>query len=138
MLAYAGTFSGAAVSHLKGGPEPNSDMIAAFDKLEEALSKFDDGPFFLGQFSAVDIAFITFVERFQPLTLELKNYDITYGRPKLAAWIEELNKIDAYKQTKYQQELGQVVSSLMPLKGGLGFEPRRMQKTLVGRLTHQS
>ena len=35
-----------------------------------------------------------------------------------------------------QQELAQVVSSLMPLKGGLGFEPHRMQKTLVGRFTH--
>ncbi|KAL2895586.1 Protein IN2-1-like protein B, partial [Bienertia sinuspersici] len=53
MLAYAGTFCGTAVLHLKGGPEPNSEMIADFDKLEEALSKFDDGPFFLGQFSAV-------------------------------------------------------------------------------------
>ncbi|KAL2895585.1 Protein IN2-1-like protein B [Bienertia sinuspersici] len=91
MLAYAGTFCGTAVLHLKGGPEPNSEMIADFDKLEEALSKFDDGPFFLGQFSA----------RYQPLALELKNYDITSGRPKLAAWIEELNKIDAYKQTKW-------------------------------------
>ncbi|KAL2895459.1 Protein IN2-1-like protein B [Bienertia sinuspersici] len=63
MLAYVGTFAGAVVSHLKGGPD--SEMIAAFDKMEDALSKFDDGPFFLGQFSA------------------------------------EINKIDAYKQSKW-------------------------------------
>ncbi|XP_021838763.2 protein IN2-1 homolog B [Spinacia oleracea] len=99
MLAYAGTFGGAVLSHLKGGPE--SETIAGFDKLEVALSKFDDGPFFLGQFSAVDIAFAPFVERYQPLLLELKNYDITSGRPKLGTWIEELNKLDAYKQSKW-------------------------------------
>ncbi|KAF3947259.1 hypothetical protein CMV_026581, partial [Castanea mollissima] len=28
------------------------------------------------------------------------NYDITAGRPKLTKWIEEVNKIDAYKATK--------------------------------------
>ena len=37
-----------------------------------------------------------------------------------------------------QQELAQVVSSLMSLKGGLEFESHRMQKLLLGRLTHQS
>lgn len=31
---------------------------AAFDDIESALSKFDDGPFFLGQFSLVSEAFM--------------------------------------------------------------------------------
>ncbi|XP_048127849.1 glutathione S-transferase L3-like isoform X2 [Rhodamnia argentea] len=73
---------------------------SAFDHLESALGKFEDGPFFLGQFSGVDIAYIPFVERFQVYLSEVWKYDITAGRPKLAAWIEEMNKIDAYKQTK--------------------------------------
>ncbi|CAA6658227.1 unnamed protein product [Spirodela intermedia] len=74
--------------------------------LEEALSKFDDGPFFLGQFSLVDIAYAPFIERFQPFFAEVKNYDITKGRPKLTLWIEELNKLEPYKQTKQDpQEL---------------------------------
>ncbi|KAL9244032.1 hypothetical protein vseg_017849 [Gypsophila vaccaria] len=107
MLAYSGTFGGAVFSNLKGGSE--TDMRAAFDKLEGALSKFDDGPFFLGQFSAVDIAYAPFIERFQPLLLELKNYDITTGRPKLTTWLEELNKVDAYKQSKY--DINELVSS---------------------------
>ncbi|XVF88158.1 hypothetical protein PTKIN_Ptkin19aG0027800 [Pterospermum kingtungense] len=47
-----------------------------------------------------DIAYISFVERFQIFLLEVFMYDITAGRPKLAAWIEELNKIDAYKKMK--------------------------------------
>lgn len=72
----------------------------AFDHLENALQKFDDGPFLLGQFSLVDIAYIPFIERFQIFLSEVFKYDITAGRPKLAAWIEELNKIGAYKQTK--------------------------------------
>ncbi|MGV7468055.1 glutathione S-transferase C-terminal domain-containing protein, partial [Mycobacterium kansasii] len=82
----------------------------AFDKLEESLSKFDDGPFFLGQFSAADIAYAPFIERFQPLLLELKNYDITSGRPKLTTWIEELNKVDGYKQSKY--DINEIISTI--------------------------
>lgn len=36
----------------------------------------------------MDIAYIPFVERFQVFLLEALKYDITEGRPKLAAWIE--------------------------------------------------
>ncbi|KAH0634757.1 hypothetical protein KY284_037543 [Solanum tuberosum] len=73
---------------------------AQFDYLEKALLKFDDGPFFLGQFSQVDIAYAPFIERFQVFMPEGFDYDITTGRHKLAKWIEEMNKLDGYKQTK--------------------------------------
>nr|XP_027089385.1 protein IN2-1 homolog B-like [Coffea arabica] len=59
-----------------------------FDYLENALGKFDDGPFFLGTFSLVDVAYAPFVERFQLFASDVKKYDVTEGRPKLAAWIE--------------------------------------------------
>uniref|UniRef100_A0A3Q7E864 GST N-terminal domain-containing protein n=1 Tax=Solanum lycopersicum TaxID=4081 RepID=A0A3Q7E864_SOLLC len=59
---------------------------AQFDYLEKALHKFDDGPFFLGQFS------------------QGFNYDITTERPKLAKWIEEMNNLDGYKQTKVLEQ----------------------------------
>ncbi|KAE9464448.1 hypothetical protein C3L33_03611, partial [Rhododendron williamsianum] len=78
----------------------NSSAHAAFDYFEMALSKFDDGPFLLAEFSLVDIAYAPFIERFQPFLLDLKKYDITAGRPKLAAWIKEMNKNVAYKQTQ--------------------------------------
>ncbi|KAF3662023.1 Protein IN2-1 -like protein B [Capsicum annuum] len=71
-----------------------------FDYLEKALEKFNNGPFFLGQFSQADIAYASFIERFQIFLQEVFNYDITSWRPKLAKWIEELNKIDGYIQTK--------------------------------------
>ncbi|XP_042482925.1 glutathione S-transferase L3-like [Macadamia integrifolia] len=103
LLSYSDTFVGTVFSSFKG--DLNADVGAVFDYLETALSKFDDGPFFLGQqFSVVDIAYAPFIERFQPLLLEIKNYDITTGRPKLATWIEEVNKIEAYKQTKRDPE----------------------------------
>ncbi|KAF3673837.1 Protein IN2-1 -like protein B [Capsicum annuum] len=68
------------------------DVVSAFDSIETALSKFDDGSFFLGTFSLVDIAYAPFIERFQPFLLEVKNYDITAGRIKLAAWIKVMGR----------------------------------------------
>ncbi|KAK8518083.1 hypothetical protein V6N12_017241 [Hibiscus sabdariffa] len=72
----------------------------AFDHLEHALTKYD-GPFLLGhEFSLEDITFIPLVERFQINLSEVFKYAFRAGRPKVTAWIEAVNKIDAYKQTK--------------------------------------
>lgn len=103
LLAYTDKFTGLVMGSFKG--DVTKEAAVPFDYLESALSKFDDGPFFLGQFSLVDIAYIPFVERFQIILKELFGYDITSGRPKLAAWIEELNKMDAYTQTKWDTEV---------------------------------
>ncbi|KAI4349224.1 hypothetical protein L6164_009842 [Bauhinia variegata] len=99
LISHVDTFTKDLFSSLKGG-DPVQQASPAFDYLENALGKFDDGPFLLGQFSWVDVAYIPFVERFQVVFSEVFKHDITKGRPKLAAWIEELNKIDAYTQTK--------------------------------------
>ncbi|CAI0388740.1 unnamed protein product [Linum tenue] len=108
LSAYTDTFTGTVFSAFKG--DAVKEVGPAFDHLEAALSKFDDGPFFLGdRFSQVDIAYIPFVERFQIFLSEVFKYDITEGRPKLAAWIEELNKLEAYKQTKLEGTKAQVV-----------------------------
>ncbi|KAG2690386.1 hypothetical protein I3760_09G184100 [Carya illinoinensis] len=98
LIAYTDTFNKTVFTSFKG--DTVKEAGPAFDHLENALHKFDDGPFFLGQFSLADIAFVPFVERFQIFLSEVFKYDITAGRPKLAKWIEEINKIDAYKQTK--------------------------------------
>ncbi|KAH9735594.1 glutathione S-transferase L3 [Citrus sinensis] len=98
LFSHIDTFTNDVYTSFKGDPAKQAGP--AFDYLEKALDKFDDGPFFLGQFSQVDIAYIPFVERFQIFLSEEFKYDITAGRPKLAAWIEELNKLDAYKSTK--------------------------------------
>ncbi|WCJ34602.1 Glutathione S-transferase family protein [Euphorbia peplus] len=98
LFAYTDKFVGALFASMKG------DMIQltapSFDYLENALQKFD-GPFLLGdQFSLADIAYITFVERLLIFCSEVLKCDITSDRPNFAAWIEEINKIEAYKQTK--------------------------------------
>ncbi|KAF3970139.1 hypothetical protein ACB098_09G017100 [Castanea mollissima] len=99
LLAYSDTFKKTVFTSFKG--DAIKEAGPAFDHLENALSKFEDGPFLLGhEFSLADIAYIPFVERFQIAFSALWNYDITAGRPKLAKWIEEVNKIDAYKPTK--------------------------------------
>ncbi|RDX93649.1 Glutathione S-transferase L3, partial [Mucuna pruriens] len=98
LISHVDTFNSELYSSLKG--DPVLQASPAFEYLENALGKFDDGPFFLGQFSLVDIAYIPFVERFQIVFAELFKHDITEGRPKLASWIEEVNKIDAYTQTR--------------------------------------
>lgn len=74
----------------------------------------------IGILIQVDIAFIPFVERFQPLLLELKNYDITSGRPKLAAWIEVMFIVTLHakrdsKQTQVEQASGCGILSLVML-----------------------
>ncbi|KAJ7977033.1 Glutathione S-transferase [Quillaja saponaria] len=97
LLTHVDTFTKDVFTSFKG--DPVKEAGPAFDYLENALQKFDHGLFFLGQFSLVDIAYIPFVERFQIYFQELWKHDITEGRPQLAAWIEEINKIDAYKQT---------------------------------------
>ncbi|KAH6762403.1 glutathione transferase lambda 1, partial [Perilla frutescens var. hirtella] len=98
LIAYLDTFLKNVFTSFKG--DPVKEAGGEFDYLESSLEKFDDGPFFLGQFSQVDAAYVPFIERFQIFLQEEFKYDITSGRPRLAAYIEEVNKIDAYKQTK--------------------------------------
>ncbi|KAG8376489.1 hypothetical protein BUALT_Bualt09G0068800 [Buddleja alternifolia] len=98
MIAYLDTVQKNVYTSLKG--DPVKEAGGEFDYLETSLEKFDDGPFFLGQFSWVDAAYVPFIERFHIFLQEVFNYDITLGRPNLAAYLEEMNKIDAYKQTK--------------------------------------
>lgn len=102
LIAYSDTFITNVYASLKG--DAVKEAAAGFDYLETALHKFDDGPFFLGQFSQVDVVYAPFVERFHIIFQEIFKHDITSGRPKLSAWIEAINKIDAYKPTKVNPE----------------------------------
>ncbi|KAL6648339.1 hypothetical protein ACP70R_012563 [Stipagrostis hirtigluma subsp. patula] len=100
LIAYADAFTKALYSPLMSHVDLTEDAVAALDKIEAALSKFNDGPFFLGQFSLADIAYVTILERVQIYYSHVRNYEITEGRPNLEKFIEEMNKIEAYTQTK--------------------------------------
>lgn len=100
LLGYTDEFNKALYSSITSKGDVSEETVAALDKIEAALGKFTDGPFFLGQFSLVDIAYVPFIERFQIFFSAIKNYDITKGKPNIQKFIEEVNKIDAYTQTK--------------------------------------
>lgn len=106
LLKYTDTFTKSLFIGLtKPEAEVAQEVGPALDYLENALGKFADGPFFLGELSVVDIAYGPFVERFQIVYPVLKNYDITADKPKLSKWIQELYKIDAYAKTKSDPEI---------------------------------
>jgi len=100
LLKYVDTFTNTAFTALaKPEPESAQEAVPALDYLENALGKFADGPFLLGQFSGVDIAYGTFFERYKVVFPAFKNCDITADRPKVLNWIQELNKIEGYAKT---------------------------------------
>ncbi|GLJ05690.1 hypothetical protein SUGI_0023090 [Cryptomeria japonica] len=105
LLKYTDTFTKTGYTALaKPESEVPEALAPTLDYLENALEKFDDGPFFLGEFSNVDLAYAPFIERFYLAFSGLKNYDITTGRPKLLQWIQEVQKIDAYAKTRPDPE----------------------------------
>ncbi|KAM0921873.1 hypothetical protein ACQ4PT_006568 [Festuca glaucescens] len=93
LLAFSHAFNSAFFSCLRSKGHVSDEAAAAVDKIEAALGKFRDGPFFLGHFSLVDVAYLPFIERFQIFYHGIKNDDIAKGRPNLNKFIEEVNKV---------------------------------------------
>uniref|UniRef100_A0A0D9VSN8 GST N-terminal domain-containing protein n=1 Tax=Leersia perrieri TaxID=77586 RepID=A0A0D9VSN8_9ORYZ len=110
LIEYANAFTKTLYSPLISKVDLSDETVAALDKIEAALSKFSDGPFFLGQFSLVDIAYVTILERIQIYYSHLRSYEITDGRTSLEKFIEEINKIEAYTQTKNDPLLPELVA----------------------------
>eukprot|EP00249_Psilotum_nudum_P032044 c47156_g1_i1 orf=232-951(+) len=105
LLRCTDTLRTAAITVLKL-PELNADVInevvgPTLNFLEAALGKFaDEGPFFIGQLSVVDFAYIPFLERYHMLFSEWGDCDITEGRPKITRWMKVMNELEAYTSTK--------------------------------------
>eukprot|EP01018_Ginkgo_biloba_P004603 Gb_23366 [translate_table: standard] len=105
LMKFTDTFAKAGFSSLSMKSATPAEIEKNFgpslDHLEAALGKFsDDGPFFLGELGVVDIAYAPFIERFQLAFLNIKSYNITNGRPNLAKWIEAMDEVEAYTETK--------------------------------------
>ncbi|KAF7110847.1 hypothetical protein CFC21_110921 [Triticum aestivum] len=89
LLAYSDSFNASAFfSCLRSKGDVTDEAVAAVDKIEATLGKFSDGPFFLGQFSLVDIAYVPFIERLQISYSGIKNCDIVGGRPNIGRFIQ--------------------------------------------------
>ncbi|XP_068329789.1 glutathione S-transferase L2, chloroplastic-like [Pyrus communis] len=117
LLSYTDSFNRSVFSSVKQD-EIESDADWTFDYIKTALSKFEDGPFFLGKFSLVDIAYAPFLERFQLSLMDLNKYDIAAGRPKLAAWIDEMNK-KCSLQTNPPKELFELYRRRFSIERGI-------------------
>ncbi|GJN31099.1 hypothetical protein PR202_gb19456 [Eleusine coracana subsp. coracana] len=105
LLGYSDTFNRAMVAALISKGVVTAEAVDALDKIDRSLSKFDDGPFFLGKLSLVDIAYVPFIDGFQIFFTNIKNYDITRGRVNIRRFIEEMNMIDAFTQTKQDPQV---------------------------------
>jgi len=108
ILKYTDTFNKTGYTGLsmKGAsPSEIEEVIGhAFDYLEKALGKYSsEGPFFLGEFGLVDIAYAPFIERFELAFSEIRNVDIRAGRPNLTKWLEAADTVDAYSSTKVER-----------------------------------
>lgn len=108
LLKYTDTFNKIGFTGLSmkdSTPEEIGAVVApAFDYFESALAKFSsEGPYLLGDFGLVDIAYAPFIERFEIAFSEIRGYDITAGRPKLSQWIEAMDKLEAYSSTKVER-----------------------------------
>ncbi|PAN50256.1 hypothetical protein PAHAL_9G508100 [Panicum hallii] len=88
LLGYSDAFNRALLDGLRSKGPVTAEAVAALDKIDSSLSKFDDGPFFLGQFSLVDIAYVPFIDGFQMFFAGIKNYDITRGRVHMQTFTE--------------------------------------------------
>ncbi|CAK9260242.1 unnamed protein product [Sphagnum jensenii] len=83
------------------------ENAVVLDYLENALRKYaTQGPFFLGHYSLVDVAYAPYIERFQIAFSGVSGvkYDITAGRPNLAKWIQAINTVDAHTSNSLEHD----------------------------------
>ncbi|CAI5462160.1 unnamed protein product [Closterium sp. Yama58-4] len=89
-----------------GETEVEAAMGSHLDSIEASLGKHQaNGPFFLGSFSYVDIAYLPFLERFKIAFEHFCHTDITKGRPNLQRWFEAAATIQAYTDTCMERDV---------------------------------
>ncbi|CAI5507168.1 unnamed protein product, partial [Closterium sp. Naga37s-1] len=104
-MMMAGYSSLSQLYQTGGETEVEAAMGSHLDSLEAALGKHqENGPFFLGSFSYVDIAYLPFLERFRIAFDHFCRTDITKGRPNLQRWFESAATIQAYTDTCMERD----------------------------------
>lgn len=109
LMAYGSELTKQGYSVLSDADLTPAEIGANFgpvlDRLEGVLNEHAiDGPFFLGQFSVVDVVLAPFLERFRLSFDALRQFHITAGRPRLAAWFDAMEGVPAYKNTRVAPE----------------------------------
>ncbi len=88
---------------------------AVVAKVEEALGQ-TSGPYFLSEFSTVDVIFTPYVERMHASLYYYKGYALREDNPRLAAWFDAMETRSTYRGT--QSDFHTHVHDLPPQMGG--------------------
>ncbi|MEO1184145.1 MAG: glutathione S-transferase family protein [Cyanobacteria bacterium J06636_27] len=84
-------------------------------KVEEALSR-TPGPYFLDEFSTVDVIFTPYVERMNASLYYYKGYSLREENPRFSAWFDAMETRPTYRGT--QSDFHTHVHDLPPQMGG--------------------
>jgi glutathione S-transferase len=85
------------------------------DQVEEALAN-TSGPYFLEEFSTVDVIFTPYVERMSASLYYYKGYSLRETNPRLANWFEAMETRSTYRGT--QSDFHTHAHDLPPQMGG--------------------
>jgi len=73
-------------------------FLAVVDQVEAALAQ-SSSPFFLSEFSVVDIIFVPYVERMHASLFYYKGYELRRSNPRLSQWFDALETRSTYRHT---------------------------------------
>lgn len=90
-------------------------FLAVVAEVEKALSQ-TSSPYFLEDFSVVDVLFTPFLERMNASLYYYKGYSLREENPRLALWFEGMEKRSTYRGT--QSDFHTHVHDLPPQMGG--------------------
>ncbi len=90
-------------------------FLAVVAQVEAALSQ-TPGPYFLEEFSVVDVIFTPYVERMNASLYYYKGYSLREENPNLSAWFDALESRPTYRGT--QSDFHTHVHDLPPQMGG--------------------
>lgn len=90
-------------------------FVGIMAKVEHALSQ-TPGPYFLEDFSVVDVVFTPYVERMNASLYYYKGYSMREENPRFAAWFEAMETRPTYRGT--QSDFHTHVHDLPPQMGG--------------------
>ncbi len=90
-------------------------FITVVNQVEAALSN-TSGPYFLDNFSVVDIIFTPYVERMNASLFYYKGYSLREENPRLSAWFDAMETRSTYRGT--QSDFHTHVHDLPPQMGG--------------------
>jgi len=105
-------------------PAARQRFEAALERIENALGE-TKGPFFLSEFSTIDILFTPQLERFAANLPTFKNFHIknNLDYPRINAWFKAMDAKESYRKVKSDPEtLNNLMRKIFGVSGGASAE----------------